>query len=672
MQCCQISYIDVILPIKIGMNVSYTATGDMGCGLITGSLVRVVFGNREYLAVVRTISSTPPEYRGAIKEILAQEDLPPIDVKTLSFWEWMAEYYMCSIGEVYRSAYPAEINRRSVETRRPVISSSATNSTTGSAAEIVLSPAQEAAAKRVDEALALGKPALLKGVTGSGKTEIYIHFALEEMRKGKSVLYMVPEIALSRQLSQRLEKIFGDKLFVYHSKQKASDKALLLNRLREDSAPVIILGLRSALFLPFNNLGLIIVDEEHDSSYKQNDPAPRYQARDSAIVLAHLHSARTILGSATPSLESIYNAFTDKYILVELNERYYGAADPEVIIVDTIREEKLGRMAWPLSHTAREAIRETLSSREQVLVFRNRRSYSPVVQCIYCGEIPLCDHCNIPLSYHKSKGLLSCHYCNWSRRFNTICTACGNPGLKERGCGTEMIEEWLRDEFREATIARFDAETTVSKVMEKGILKDFAQHKIDILVGTQMLSKGFDFEKLSLVVFVQADSMLSVEDFRAKERAMQLMKQLAGRSCRKSSRGKIYIQTAQPGNQVYTSFREGDDAVVQELTERREFRYPPFTRMIRIVIKDRNRKNVADCAAVIAENLPSWGAAKFDGPVFPIPEKIKGEYIAVIWLRLPRKRDIKTLKRNLYNHIYTFTIKNRIVSKVYFDVDPYF
>jgi len=654
-------YAKVILPIRIGIEVSYLVPGELMEDISIGTPVRVLFANKEYIAIVEELSETKPNYKGEIREILHIEDLPRVSSHTIQFWQWISEYYMCSIGEVYRNAYQVKLNKTIPERSR---------ATAKIASSPELSEAQNKALNEIIESHRKKIPALLKGVTGSGKTEVYIHLALNELQAGNNVLFMVPEIALSRQLSQRLEKIFGDRLFVYHSKQKASEKILLHNRLRRNTEPTIILGLRSSLFLPFENLGLIIVDEEHDSSYKQNEPAPRYHGRDTALMLATIYSANVLLGSATPSLESIYNTSSGRYNLVELNERYYGAEDPEIVIVDTRREEKLGRMMWPVSVIVKNAIEETLSKKEQVLVFRNRRSYSPVLQCIYCGDIPSCEHCNVPLSYHKGRATQSCHYCGYIRKFSTICTSCGKPGLKERGCGTEMIEEWIKDKFPDARVARFDAETTSGKAEELRIIKEFARHEIDILVGTQMISKGFDFEKLSLVVLIQADSMLAMEDFRAGERAMQLMVQLAGRSGRKFGRGKIIIQTAQPENNIYRSFLKGGDFIMPELQERKEFLYPPYTRMVKIIIKNADEDKATGYAIDIAKKLSGLGITDFDGPTRPPVEKINGKHIVNIWIRLPRRAETRLLKQRIYTEITSIKSLHKAGGEIYFDVDP--
>ena len=654
-------YAKVILPIKIGIDVSYIVPDKIRDKVSLGSPVRVCFSSKDYIAIVTELSESAPDYTGKIAEITEIEQLPPVGGKSLRFWKWMAEYYMCSIGEVYRIAYQVKFNKTTPFKEREKISANCMPE---------LSKPQREAASSIIESHRKGLPALLKGVTGSGKTEIYLHFAIKEMERGNSVLFMVPEIALSRQLSQRIEKILGERLFVYHSKQKSSEKSLLYKKLRENSGPVMVLGLRSSLFLPFENLGLIIVDEEHDNSYKQSEPAPRYHGRDSALMLAAIYSAKVILGSATPSLESYYNTITGRYSLVELKERYYGTESPEVLIVDTKREERLRRMLWPISQIVKKAIEDTLSKNEQVLIFRNRRSYSPMLQCIYCGEIPSCEHCNVPLSYHKGKNTQSCHYCGYTRRFNTICTSCGKPGLKERGCGTEMIEEWLRENFPEAKVARFDAETTSNKTEELRIIKEFARHETDILVGTQMISKGFDFEKLSLVVLVQADSMLATEDFRAGERAMQLMVQLAGRGGRKFGRGKIIIQTAQPDNPVYRHFLGSEDFILPELKERREFCYPPFTRLVKIVVSDTSADNAISSAVKIAEWLPELGITEFDGPSPPPIDKINGKHIVNIWVRLPKRVETKALKVVLYKKIAVIKKERKIGSNIYFIVDP--
>ncbi|MFA6334451.1 MAG: primosomal protein N' [Bacteroidales bacterium] len=658
-------YAKVILPLKLRGDISYIVTDELVEEITPGSRVRVNFANREYSAVVWNLSKSLEGFSGKLKEIISLEPLPPFFKSELELWQWISDYYMCSIGEVYKAACPgSSISIKESRTKREVVP----KENLGPPA--TLSNLQSNALDKIKESFVNNKVALLNGVTGSGKTEIYIQLAYEHMLKGLSVLYMVPEIALSRQLSTRLERIFGDKLLVYHSKQTVSERARVHGLIRSCNGPYIILGLRSSIFLPYKNLGLIIVDEEHDSSYKQTDPAPRYNGRDSAIILARIHSSNILLGSATPSLESFYNAYSGRYTLVGLNEKYFGAEPPEIEIIDTIRESKRGKMNGIFSFKLLKEIDETIIAGEQVLIFRNRRSYSPVVQCMYCGDIPKCEHCNVSLSYHKSKNELKCHYCDFHVKFNTICSKCGKPGLRDKGAGTEKIEEKIKEIFPQARVERFDFETTQSKLREKRILKEFAQHKLDILVGTQMISKGFDFEHLSLICLLQADSMLAIQDFRANERAIQLLTQLSGRAGRKFKKGRVIIQTSQADHPVYKSFTTDTETLSDLLRERKEFDYPPFVRMIKIILRSSNRPKLDLAAKEMEEMLPLWGVKDFSGPFAPVIDRLRGEYALQFWLKLSKVNNIQSVKRKIMDGTDNYIVKQHPAVKVLFDADP--
>lgn len=658
-------YAKVILPLRIRGDISYLIPDELRGIVFPGLKVRVNFANREYIAVVFCLSDNLGGFSGKVKEILAIDPSPPLLTTELEFWQWISSYYMCSIGEVYKAACPGNTVSVRKKERKPVDKVKDNNDPLPT-----LSDSQSVAYKFIEDAFSKNKVALLNGITGSGKTEIYTQLASEYLKNGQSVLYMVPEIALSRQLSSRLEKVFGHKLLIYHSKQSMGERARIHGLIRKADVPYIVLGLRSSIFLPFVNLGLIIVDEEHDSSYKQTDPAPRYNGRDSAVMLAGIHSSHILLGTATPSLESLYNAYSNRYVLVELNEKYFGAESPEIELIDTIRETKRGKMVGLFSAGLLKNIGETIAAGEQVLIFRNRRSYSPVVQCLYCGDIPKCAHCNVSLSYHKSRDELRCHYCDYHVKYNTICSKCGKPGLRDRGAGTEKIEEKIKEFFPDARVERFDFETTQSKLRERKILKDFSQHKLDILVGTQMISKGFDFEHLSLICLLQADSMLAIQDFRANEKALQLLTQLSGRSGRKFKKGKILIQTAQPEHPVYKSFEDGAQAMTDMLKERKEFDYPPFVRLVKITARchDRDKLNIA--ANEIEKRLPQWGIREFSGPFSPNIDRMKGEYAIQFLLKLSRTNNIQSIKKNVADGIDNLILNNFSSVKVSIDADP--
>ena len=660
-------YAKVILPLRFEGEVSYIIPDSIADSAKPGSFAKVKFSGRDYTAVVEEVTSKQPDYKGKIFEVESIIEKPPLSTNIIELWRWIAEYYMCTIGEVYRAAFPfASFNQTVKRVKKRVQPSERDRELPNE-----LSETQKNAYDIITEHLSAGVTSLLKGVTGSGKTEIYINLAEEVLNSGRNVLYMLPEIALSRQLSHRLEKIFGDKLLIYHSGQTAAERRFVFEKIMEGSGPYIVLGLRSAVFLPFNSLGLVIIDEEHDSSYKQNEPSPRYNGHNTALILAKLFNAGVVMGSATPSLESLYNALSGRYALVELNEKFYSDHTPKVEIIDTIREEKRGQMEGIFSRKTLSAIEKCIDNGDQVLIFRNRRSYSPFVQCIYCGHIPMCTTCNVSVSYHKSKGILSCHYCGQSIRFNTICTKCGKPGLKERGSGTEMAEEQISKLLPEARIARFDAETTQSRSEQKRIIKEFANGELDILVGTQMLSKGFDFSKLTLIVIIHADSMFSAEDFRAGERALQMLTQLAGRGGRRDKEASVIIQTAQPKHNIYRMFIEGNDDFGTELSERKEFGYPPFVRLIKIIVKNKNVRELHNFAAKYADYLRTADSVCFTGPFAPPVDIVRGEHIVNFLIKLPRTKDVRYVKRALYDNTIKMVKNEGRGLKLWFDVDPY-
>lgn len=666
-------YAYVILPLRLTMEVSYRIPDSLKGSVTIGSYVSVEFSGKIYTGVIQEIVYGEAPYKGELKEIISIEEELAATSQELQFRNWMAQYYMCTQGEVLKAAignyFSSPTAARAPKKKKAKQKNSTQDSLSSSNFE-ELSQEQGVAFDQITKNISNNTPTLLKGVTGSGKTEIYIKLALEMISRGKNSLIMVPEVALSRQLTSRLQQHFNEKLLVFHSRQTPAARNQIRQKIREEEGPFVVLGLRSSLFLPFRNLGLIIIDEEHDSSYKQNDPAPRYNGRDSALMLARLWNAGVVLGSATPSLESIYNCYTNRYSLVELKTKYFSAKESSVEIIDTIREQKRGAMEGLFSIKVLDAIRDTIAKSEQVLIFRNRRSYSPMVQCIYCGDIPGCTHCNVSLNYHKQRETLKCHYCEYSRRFSTICTKCGKPGLKERGCGTEMIEEQIARFFPKAIVDRLDAETTSSKLEENKILTNFATGKTDILVGTQMVSKGFDFARLTLIILIQADSMFATEDFRATEKAMQMLVQLAGRGGRRESQGHIMIQTSQPKHRVYNNFLEGKENLVAEIEERKNFEYPPFTRLIKIILKHRDRQKLTYFSQIVANSLPAWGIQNFNGPFAPAVDWIKGEHILHFWIKLRRNQQTQAIKSTIFAEVETLMKKEGRGIRIHFDADP--
>ena len=763
-------FVSVILPVKFKEEVLYllpdsflhynspTAADETtagGCKVAPGTRVRVHFGKREMIGVVRGFryadrGEVPLERLGKpleYKEIDGVVELPAIKREQLEFWQVLADYYLCTVGEVYKAAYPAlAVRQESVKSRKsPVLflerisfsplgisqradghpeqqradgqmgqqhtdgqtgqqcadgqtgrqhaegypeqqradeqseqlrgdghSAPLGTAPLGTEPQLLpmLSQRQQGAFDEIRAHFGSGKrPVLLHGATGSGKTEIYVKLAQEVLAKGKNVLFMVPEIALSKELESRLKGYFGERLLLFHSKVTAAQKHFVHSVVLQagGNSPVVVLGTRSSLFLPFAQLGLVIVDEEHDPSYKQSDPAPRYNARDAAVLLASIYGAHLIMGSATPSFESLYNVSIKKYARVMLPFRYFGAPAPDVEIIDTIKARRVGEMKGSFSQKLINALKENMEQGGQALVFRNRRSYSPMVQCDNCGQIPKCPHCNVSLSYHRYNNTLRCHYCDYTSLFSSRCPQCSSGELVARGAGTERVEEELRELLPLARIERFDADVAESKREEERIIGSFAKGEIDILVGTQMLSKGFDFEKLSLVALLQADTVLGMEDFRADERALQLFTQLIGRSGRRGIRGKMLIQSAQKNHPIFKIFKLDtlfpDSSAL--LDERREFRFAPYVRMVKITLRHRTMEELERLtAAVAAIQVP---CLEITGPFVPGLERLRGEWQRAFYVKFARDSRLSHNKRVLMERLEALNAPNSIVV----DVDPY-
>ncbi len=744
----EVTYVSVILPIKFREEIIYiipekslsetnaTASGanneseEQASQLRIGSRVKVTFANKVYTAVVRSFV-TPS---GNLKQIEYREfdsllPLSPVAPEQIKLWEEIADYYMCTIGEVYKAAYPLnatiqesikgrkrpedyfqELARQEENERREkqVYDNGEKNRqlthSVKSMSYFNLPELSEYQRKACDEILKnfrtsceagsskkkestessredkFSKPVLLQGVTGSGKTEVYVTLAAQVLEQGKNVLYMVPEIAISKQLNSRLKKHFGERLLVFHSKQTSAEKAFIHKVI--SAAPdskkgvngerlskgIIVLGTRSSLLLPFNNLGLIIVDEEHDISYKQTEPAPRYNARDTAIMLAGIYRANILLGSATPSFETIYNCSHSRFAKVEMLNKFFGASDPEIEVVDTIWARKSGQMRGNFSQKLINEIKRTVAKGKQVLVFRNRRSYAPIVECSECGTIPKCPHCNVYLSYHKYNNTLRCHYCDYTIKYKNSCPSCGKSTLTYKGSGTEKIEEELKALLPEARIERFDADISKSKRKEESIIKEFSKGEIDILVGTQMLSKGFDFDNLHLVAVLGADSIIGIQDFRGDERAVQLFTQLMGRTGRRTEKGKLMIQTSQKEHTVYKILKgataENETLVSGLLNERREYNFAPFVRMIKITVRHRDINKLDEiCNQIAALQIK---CKEITGPFIPPIDKVRGEWLKCFYVKFSRDKSLKENKTALLNSIESLRKPNNII----FDVDP--
>lgn len=752
-----------------------------------GDRVRVNFAGKEYVGVVSMADAgKQAEEMGIVdkvKPILGMaEGLEPVTKEEIELWRQIAEYYLCTVGEVYKAAYPAQkVEKEVVQARQEAlkvereeknrtkiadkikrleeraekkaelaakarksesrerylaekdmlegeigllvreltsmvgelcrttgsvtgygdsvtyhqdeepIGGSIIETSEGTEKEISLSAAQEEAYSKIKEIFAKGKPALLHGVTGSGKTEIYLKLAQETLAMGKNVLYLVPEIALSRQLEDRINETFPE-LLVFHSGETMSRKREVATVLRHAGEPAegkgyVVLGTRSAIFLPHKNLGLVIVDEEHDTSYKQDSPAPRYNGRETAIMMAKIFGANVILGSATPSLESLYNCSVGRYGLVTLNKRFYDAADSDIEIIDTIAERRKNGMIGNFSRKLIEHIGKCLGEQRQVLILRERRAYSPIVQCQECGEIPKCRCCNVSLSLHRradGSERLVCHYCGRVYEYTGKCHKCGGE-LKPLGSGTQKIEEEASKLFPNARIARLDSDTAQSRKYETDTIRKFSNGEIDILIGTRMVAKGFDFSGLSLVAVLQADSILGQEDYRADERGLQLLEQFRGRCGRRGEKGLFVIQTSQPEHPVYQSIDgklDENGTMARFLGERKLFGYPPYSRVIGVVIKDYNQARVDLLSRDLGEYLRGALAVKVSlapgvqngpnviGPYSPAIDKISNQNIRQIRVLLPKDRSLARNKETLAAAVERFEKEKKYSGHIALDVDP--
>lgn len=536
-----------------------------------------------------------------------------------------------------------------------------------------LSAAQRRAAQEIRDSFREHSITLLHGVTGSGKTEIYTDLIREVLEQGSQVLYLVPEISLTTQLTDRLKKVFGSRLLIYHSKFSDSERVDIWNRLLTSNGPMVVLGVRSSVFLPFARLGLVIVDEEHEASYKQYDPAPRYNARDAATVLASLHGAKTLFGSATPAVETYYKAQNGKYGLVTLTERYEGAQLPEVEIVDMRAMRKQKAVRGILSAPLRKATRDALDAGWQAIMFQNRRGFAPVVVCNTCGWSPKCPNCDVSMVYHKGSKLLRCHYCGYTQTLPDLCPACEENTLEKYGYGTERIAEEIQEAFPDKKTARMDLDTTRNKQSYQTLIEDFAEQHTDILVGTQMVSKGLDFEKVKIVGVLNADTLLNFPDFRSTERAFNMLEQVAGRAGRRQEPGKVLIQTTKADEPVLSHVCKHDYAAyyAETLAERQRYGYPPFTKIVNIYVRNKDAA-VCDAAAVMLTlELRRIFGARVLGPEKPFVGRVNTWYIQQIMLKVEANASMKKVKAILKDAYSRLAAAPQIKSsQLHYDVDP--
>lgn len=536
-----------------------------------------------------------------------------------------------------------------------------------------LSEAQENAYRQILATFHTKNVCLLHGVTASGKTEIYIHLIEQVLSVGKQVLYLLPEIALTTQITERLKRVFGNRLGIYHSKFPDAERVEIWRKQLSENDYDVILGVRSSVFLPFRRLGLVIVDEEHEQTYKQQDPAPRYHARNAAIVLASLFGAKTLLGTATPSIETYYNALQGKYGLVELNERHQQICLPRIEVVDIKELARKKRMTGPFSPMLLQQMREALDRKEQVILFQNRRGFAPVIECRTCGWVPRCKNCDVSLTYHKGLNELTCHYCGYTYQVPRSCPACGGVELMDRGFGTEKVEDDVKRIFPEARVARMDLDTTRTRTAYETIIADFEAGKTDVLIGTQMVSKGLDFDRVSVVGILNADSLLNYPDFRSYERAYQLMAQVAGRAGRKNRQGLVILQTKSPDlpliHEVVTNnYRQMYE---EQLEERRLFKYPPFDRLVYVYLKHRKEEVAEQAATVLAGWLRAGLGDRILGPDKPPVGRIQRLFIKKIVVKISQGTSMPKVRGYLLQLQRALLEDERFRSLVvYYDVDP--
>ncbi|MGM0932911.1 MAG: replication restart helicase PriA [Bacteroidota bacterium] len=540
--------------------------------------------------------------------------------------------------------------------------------------EIVFSEFQQKAFSEIKEHFAENRVGLLHGITSSGKTEIYIQLIKGVLAAGKQALYLLPEIALTTQLIHRLQHYFGDKVLIYHSRYSVNERVEVYRKILNNSGSgQVIIGARSSVFLPFTNLGLVVVDEEHESSFKQYDPAPRYHARDAAVVLGSYFKANILLGSATPSLESYFNAQHHKYGLVELNRRFGDVLVPEIEIVDIKTRHKKKRMTGHFSDRLLEEIKATLKEDEQVILFQNRRGFSPILECNTCGHSPQCPNCDVSLTYHANNNQLRCHYCGYHIAMQQKCMACHSTDISTKGFGTEQIETELKELFPDHKIARMDQDTTRGKYAFDKIISAFEQQEIDILVGTQMVTKGLDFRHVNLVGIMNADNLLNFPDFRAHERSFQLMLQVAGRAGRTKKRGKVLIQSYNPNHQIIQQVSTGDYAAMykEQLEERYNYKYPPYYRIIRFTLKSRDYSTNNTAADWLAKSLTNVFGEYVLGPEYPPVARIRNEYYKNILLKIPQQQSLEKTKEVANKILLSFKSIGAFRSiRVVVSVDP--
>lgn len=670
-------FADIILPIPFD-SFTYLVPSSMETRVMRGCRVVVPFGkNKIYTGIVRSVHNQAPQGVEAKAIISTLDEHPVVNEQQFTFWQWIASYYMCPLGDVMKAGLPGAMKPTDEKALKAAEKPRAQKATKQQEFETIapqpLSPAQQTAMDEVVESFQTKNVTLLHGVTSSGKTEIYIHLIDQCLRQGKQVLYLLPEIALTTQITERLRRFFGEQMGVYHSKFTDAQRLAIYKRQASDNPYPLILGVRSSIFLPFQQLGLIIVDEEHEQSYKQQEPAPRYHARNAAIMLAQQFGAKTLLGTATPSFEIYHWARKGRYGYVQLTQRFRDMQLPIVEVVDAKEAKRKRQMRGAFSPRLIEAMRTALDRHEQVILFQNRRGFSPLIECKQCGWVPRCPHCDVTLTMHKKSATMTCHYCGYTMRIPERCPACEGEKFIDIGTGTEKIEEQITQLFPEATTLRMDLDTAKTRLQHERIIDGFAKHQADILIGTQMVTKGLDFDNVSVVGILDADTMLNLPDFRSYERSFQTFSQVAGRAGRNKTPGLVILQTRSADSDIIRQITQNDywQMFYTQMTERQMFHYPPFFRLIYVYMRHRDDHLLDHLSDDMAERLRKVFGERVLGPDRPPVARIQSLYIRKIMLKIELNASIDKVRASLLaiqQQMLAMPIAKNL--NIYYDVDP--
>lgn len=673
-------YADVIVPLPLHDSYTYSIPSALESSVRKGCRVLVPFGkSKSYVGIVHTVHTKEPQgYEvKAIKECL--DTFPVVTEAQFRFWQWIAQYYACPLGDVMNAALPARLKADKPTKPSSKKDSAATNldthiykESTGCGFHALNKPQQQAF-DAICQSFITKDVTLLHGITSSGKTEIYIHLIRQALSEGKQVLYLLPEIALTTQITERLRSVFGEQMGVFHSKFSDAVRVAVYRKQLSDEPYQLVLGVRSSVFLPFRQLGLVIVDEEHEVSYKQQDPAPRYHARNAAIMLAHQCGAKTLLGTATPSLESFQLAHTGRYGYVSLTTRYLDCQLPKIEVVDIKRLKFQKQMKGIFSPVLIESIGNALTHGEQVILFLNRRGYANFLMCKTCGWVPRCPHCDVSLTYHKKTNRMVCHYCGQAYTLPPSCPSCGEPRLSDVGIGTEKVEQQILRHFPKATTVRMDIDTAHTRAAYEQIITDFSHHQYDILIGTQMVTKGFDFDNVSVVGILDADTMLHLPDFRSAERTYHVLAQVAGRAGRRNHRGLVVLQTRSADSDIIAHVVHNDYESMfrTQMEERRQFHYPPFYRLINIYLRHSDYSRTEQLAHELGNLLRQTFGDRVLGPDRPTVARVRSMYVRKLMLKIEKQASANKVRSLL------FDIQARLLQQpsahgvqIYYDVDP--